>query len=235
MTKYLLDYSGGCKGDFLCNFLNHGLLFLEDNLRSKSVDGGLKRNYSQERIEHFLLKDICILPMHNQNNFFTNIIKKYPVKVFKLKIEPKFYKTAMIEFIIKNNTAKITKEVLFSNQSYDVLKNFKQLKYHIDLLLKEKDNELTDKIRYEKIISLLNEVENNYEIYEISNNAVDNIYKELYYGNLYVNKKYDMLYEIKPDFNSIHYENLLEKTWLPDVLNVFGYDINLRKYGYRDY
>jgi hypothetical protein len=114
-------------------------------------------------------------------------------------------------------------------------KLFKNVRYRIDCDLITNKLELNNKNRIEMVMEILKNMESWYNLYRKIKNDYPTLFKNFWYGDIFINKKYDILYELKPDFDPDHYENLLEQTWLPDVVNVFGYDINLRKYGYRDY
>ena len=152
----------------------------------------------------------------------------FDCKIIKMNIEKKYYKTAAIEFIIKNNMNFIEKFSLLN------LKNIR-FKYRLDFKLIEK-NKILNKINcIDELIECLENNEEEFKIYDDLNKTYEQVYKTLSYEDIYINKKYDILYEIKPTFDPQLYESLLEKTWLPDVVNCFGYDIDLRKYGYRDY
>ena len=51
MTKYVLDYPGGCKGDFLCNFMNYNEIFFEKHgYKSKTMIKSLKSEYEKNNI-----------------------------------------------------------------------------------------------------------------------------------------------------------------------------------------
>jgi hypothetical protein len=238
MTKYLLDYLGGCKGDFLCNYINDNTLHFADTgiLKSNSSHGGLKIDEErQKNYEFHLSKNLIILPGHKLYELSNTILKQFDCRIIKLNINKKFYNIAAIEFIIKHFASPIDKKILIKYHSSDIGKNFKTLKYMIDIVIYENNDVINNLNRINYLFKKLDNLHERFSKYDKINEFYDTVYKIVNYEDLYINKKYDFLFEIKPDFDPIHYENLLEKTWLPDIVNVFGYDLDLRKYGYRDY
>jgi len=242
MTKYILDYNCGQKGDFLSNYFNNNGLNIENNFNkslTNKVNLKLLSNYLKQgdfnTIEQFLSQDFIIISGMNLQLISKTLLEKYNCKVIRLLTEEKFIKTCFVECVIKHNTASVDPiSMMKITKKFDIdsFKFFKKIKYQIDFKLIKENVELTDENRGKKIINLIE----TYDEGHFAKNIIHgNVYKILNYGDIYVNKKYDLLYEIKPDFDPIHYENLLEKTWLPDIVNFFGYDINLRSYGYRDY
>jgi hypothetical protein len=237
MTKYLLDYRGGCKGDFLCNFINYNKIIYDNDYRkSKTPNLSLKIDIEQvptSRIEKTLQQDISIIAGHNLQKLHCDLLLKYNVKILKINLEEKFYKTAAIESLIKNSKNSIGK--LNSFLLKKINKSFKDNSYYIDYTLIKNQIEITDENRHESLLSLLNNIENEFDSYYELKPDYPTLYKNINYEDIYLNKKYDALYEIKQNFDSVLYEELLEKTWLPDIVNLFGYDIDLKKYGYRVY
>jgi hypothetical protein len=240
MTKYLLDYFGGSKGDFLANFINNNEIQLDNKFsKSKSQKINLKLPFDDNTLHEILSKDFMFCAGHKLYNIDSYFLKKYGCKILKLMIEEKFITTVLIEFYIKNqlHPTNIVTEMKIKNiNDYHYFQKYKKVKYVIDFDLIENCKELTDENRITELLINLENIPNEFsEKKLLINQLYDTIYKTLSYGDIFINKKYDMLNEIKPSFNSVVYEELLEKTWLPDIVNVFGYDINLRSYGYRDY
>jgi hypothetical protein len=236
MTKYLLDYRGGCKGDFLCNFVNFNDVFFVGDYKKSTTPNYNFKDGSKTKIEKILKQELVIVAGHRLDFLDKKLLQDNNCKIIKLCIENKFYQTASVEFFIKYFTTIISKvELLYLLPKKDYFKFVDTAKYCIDLNLIQLNLDLTDKNRLNFLLMSLNNATERYIKYENLKLDYPTVYKNFWYGDIYVNKKYDMLYEIKPDFDPIHYENLLEKTWLPDVVNVFGYDIDLRKYGYRNY
>ena len=236
MTKYLLDYLGGCKGDFLCNFVNFNDVFFVGNYKLSNTPNSHFKNKITVNVQKILQQELIIVAGHRLDFLDEKILQTNNCKIIKLCIENKFYQTAAVEFFIKKFTTTISKVKLLSRlPKKDFFKFHNKAKYWIDLELIQLNLDFTNENRLNVLISKLQNTAERFIQYEKLKVDYHTVYKNFWYGDIYVNKKYDMLYEIKPDFDPIHYENLLEKTWLPDVVNVFGYDINLRKYGYRDY
>ena len=242
MTKYLLDFECGQKGDFLCNFLNGKKLRIENNFNKsfpddinlKLLDSLIKKG-KEEILKNTLSKDFLICAGHNLDIIDDNILDQYNCKIIKLITEEKFAQTSLIECIIKHNTASTN---VISNMRYgdgDAKENFKlykKIKYHIDTILIEENIEITDSNRCLRIIKMIHDKKFDFLRSSTVNKNVWNI---INYGDIYVNKNFDMLYEICPTFDEKYFLECLEKTWLPNKINLFGKIVDLRDYGYRDY
>jgi hypothetical protein len=240
MTKYLLDYRGGCKGDFLCNFLNFKKLITDGgHARSKKHKINLK-NWEGYNVEKKLEKEFFIIPGHRLYGIEKELLEKYNCKIIKISIEKKYYRTASIEGFVKAYTSRplFFKKKLGSYLMSKTKDNFlsSKIEYHADFYCLEKNLEINDYNRYQSLIYDLENCEKlDFHVYDDVNKDYSTVFKNLSYEDIFINKKYDELYKIQPNFNSVLYEEALEKTWLPDIVNCFGYDIDLTKYGYRDY
>ena len=236
--KYILHYVSGSKGDFLGNFLNNIPFNIDKNTRKSFTHSPFILNYTESELDKIIGKNYKFFLTHIGDKIPKQILEKYETKIIKLNVEIKYFTTVYIDFHIKyycsqTNFLNYSKIKNFEN-SKDSIK-YKKIKYFIDTILIEKNLELNDTNRFLEIEKLLQNPNNVFYNYVNHNKNYDQVDKVLSYEDIYIRKKYDLLYEIKPDFDSSLFENLLEKTWLPDVMNVFDSSINLRKYGYRDY
>jgi len=254
MTKYVLVYKGGSKGDFLCNFLNYKGIFLDNSGTNKSNTTIKKIEYcSEKEIKEIYKKNILIWPSHDISTRI-DVIKNFDLNPVNLAVEKKFYRTFKIESIIKNTTLitdlkklvqiwKFNLSKIKSDNTIDlkkIIQQGKNIKFYVDIPLCCKGiTDFTDKNRFDEVLSQLKIIEQNEkaidDYFQVEGYDKNIFKKQIFYGDIYVNKKYNALYDIKPDFDPVLYEELLEKTWLPDVANVFGYDLNVKKFGYRDY
>lgn len=116
--KYIIEYLGGCRGDFLCNFLNYGNLILEDEKTSKSktAKNNLKSlstesRYKQQPLDYLNLKNLLqnislqFTPSHDLNFMDRknlDILEKYNFKIFKIIFSQKWYKNIWLECIFKS-------------------------------------------------------------------------------------------------------------------------------------
>jgi hypothetical protein len=240
MIKYILVYYAGEKGDFLCNYINHNKLnFIEGSLNKSLAENlNLKNIYANQT--KAISQDLTILPSHRLYHINPTLIQENNIKIVLLHREKKFHKTAEIESLIKNYSDPFQKHKFhiaeIGTQHKIKFKNIKNMEYFADFILTRENIDISNKNRYEFLLNKLDTLTDNDWIDKLSYPEDGPPYDLfLSYENLYIKKNYDKLKIIKPDFNPVLYEELLEKTWLPDIVNVFGYDLDLRKYGYRDY
>jgi hypothetical protein len=235
MIKYFLSYIAGAKGDFLCNFLNYEELFFEDFSTAKSLSKYPNLKGTKD-IENIINQDVLISSCHPENKINYNIFKNKGIKTICIDVEKQYLLTVKTESLLKNYLKKIDpilekKLIIYSASLFGIkLSNIKKIKFFVDIFLESKNEEITDEKRFDFLISKLENINvtKNY-------NEDYNFDYRLNYSNIYIKKNYQTLHKIKPSFNPYLYEELLEKTWLPNIVNCFGYDIDLRKYGYRDY
>ncbi|MEY4432818.1 MAG: hypothetical protein RLZZ44_948 [Bacteroidota bacterium] len=243
MEKYFLDYRGGLKGDFFANYFNYNKLFIEGNYcRSLSVGINFKfletfTNLSENFQKNIIDSEQKIIPGHYLYKLDNTFLEKTKRKILKINIEKQFYKTAAIEWLIKHllqipknleKMQQLTKEEYFTFG--------KDVYYRIDVELIKENIQLTDSNRFHFLQKNLSKMlEYKCLTYDNINLNYENVHKNLFYGDIFINQKYDCIYELFSNFDSKNYDELLKKTWLPDITNVFGYDLDLRKYGYNDY
>jgi len=242
MTKYLLDYSCGQKGDFLSNFLNGKDLRIENNFNKSFPDdinlkllSTLIEKNKNSILEETLSKDFLVCSGHNLDIIGSDILNQYDCKIIKLITEEKYINTSFIECVIKHNTAltNIASTIRYGDGSAkENFKLYKKVKYHIDATLIIENIEITDANRRARILQMIK----NREIrFSHKDNIYKTVWKVLNYSDVYVNSNFDLLYEICPKFDEKYFIECLEKTWLPDKIDLFGEMVDLRELGYRDY
>jgi hypothetical protein len=163
--KYIIEYLGGCRGDFLCNFLNYGNLILEDektskskgfNKNFKSYTSGLlkyKTDFNYEKFE-IMLQEVSekYTPSHQMFYFqdeHYNLLKKYNFTIYKIIFSEKWYNNILIELLFKNPTHVDLSE-LITAENY--LNNFfYKKKFFFDFYNHPKNNENKILLDYEKL------------------------------------------------------------------------------------
>jgi len=115
MTKYIIEYVGGTKGDMVCRFLNKLEPNLDDTGKSKPVDTDSPRwlkllnpfDLTLARFEEALsLNTHEFVPAHplwiTYNKDYRDLLEKYDYKIYSIKFEEKHYVTILIESLLKN-------------------------------------------------------------------------------------------------------------------------------------
>ena len=116
MTKYIIEYAGGTKGDMLCRFLNS--IASDQDSKGKTLplewEGGFNwlklvnpYDLTLERVEDVLSKNpYKFLPAHilwvTYDKNYRDLLKKYNYEIWSIKFEPKHYLTIQIESLLKN-------------------------------------------------------------------------------------------------------------------------------------
>ena len=222
MTKYIIEYTGGTKGDLLCRFLNNSdPKFIRGN-RTQPADvdyiNWLKLAnpdmLTLDRFEEVLDKNNNkYVPAHplwvTVDKNYELLLKSYNYEIIKLVFEPKHFITIRIESMIKN----MVREVL-PTQVIDLINSvwYKGLDWNTFALsdlnnrVKEINEDWAWRARadvYKLFIENCNE-----------NKTLVN------YEDLYVNFSSDLL----KDYDLDKWKSLVEKSWC-----------NFDGSGYRDY
>ena len=116
MTKYIIEYAGGTKGDMLCRFLNS--IASDQDSTGKTLPLGWEDGFNWlklvnpyeltlERFEDVLSKNpYKFLPAHilwvTYDKNYRDLLKKYNYEIWSIKFEPKHYLTIQIEALLKN-------------------------------------------------------------------------------------------------------------------------------------
>ena len=212
--KYLIEYCEGCRGDFLCNFLNHNKVsLLYKGSMSKTFYARMKELSTQsykfkKPPEYSELKDALqnvkhqYTPCHSLEYFdqqSIKLIQDLDFKIYKIIFSEKFYNLIYTDFVFKAVYIEIFKD---TNES--------------------KENK---KIKFENFLS------NNFKIdaYKKFNNQ-ENANKEiLNYEDLYYSIKIENYF---PSIDIENYKNLLKKSELDREIELWGKKYYPADYGY---
>ncbi|NDB57436.1 hypothetical protein EB001_03215 [bacterium] len=162
--KYLIEYVGGCRGDFLCNFLNYNDIFLETELTSKSIclNKNLRRHInsfeeSKENVDYkefeFILSTISdkYTAVHHlfylQNEHY-ELLKKYNFQIYKIIFSKEWYSNIRVESLFKNHDH----HTIVDQHSFEThLKNPLLVKFFFDFYNHPKNNKNKILLNYEKL------------------------------------------------------------------------------------
>lgn len=248
MTRYILNYKGGTKGDFLCNFINRGSIDLVNNFSNKSYTnyGFFKflwcKSFEELDIDLTELnnKNTKIFPAHFTQKIPTSFLIEHDLKIINLVYTKKYLKTIKIEALFKNATdtiylrngelKRLHKRLLIDKNDFSFARynKFTDIKFQIDTLLFFNKIKINDINRCEFLDKELNEMN------EITK-------KDLHFDERGYNIDYEDLY-IKKDFNSLnqlfqfnadHLKDKIENTWLPSEITIWGKTWFPSNYGYR--
>jgi hypothetical protein len=244
VTKYILNYIGGTKGDFLCNFINFNKTSINNFQfnRSESNFNYFKHLYSRDFVQldakKFLTNnnDVKIFPAHNADKIPKEFLVENELILIHLSCSQGYYKTIEIESFLKNLVIK--KDIEFLKKSYSLHKdnpNFENMEYLLDIQLLTSNIIINNKNRLDLLKKFLQrENSSKYNIEKI-NRLENNIMPEdivLDYKEIFIDKKFNKLTEL---FN-IDTDNLsiaIDNTWLPNQINIFNELIDITLYGYR--
>jgi hypothetical protein len=226
--KYIIEYLGGTRGDFLCNFLNTGQMFLKNSeTRTSSTIGGSLKYLSMQSYYAKKSPEISVLDNHlyNCKDQFTpshglfylsagcrQMIKDRNFQICKITFGKKYYVTILIEAFFKN--IELTPAIgryLTQNNLPNVQEN-----------------------RSLAVDDFLQNIKNhsNYYFYNFFNKN-DNQGKVLLdYEKLYLGTPD---YDIFTDVEIEGYKRLVERTILPEQIELYGKKYYPRDYGYLDY
>lgn len=259
--KFLLEYLGGTKGDFLANVLVFDkleLLFKENN-RSNSKLKTLKYLSNEEgytgkypTVEEFE-SIIAALPQESitshqlffltkDQNYF-DILHKYDYNLYKICFEENHYKTVQIESIFKNaryqNVSGGRKETIerYKNQhcedAFDYLIDFEIFRKDLKINNTNRSTFLENKLK-----SVLGDNEYNFSdhlnFYKFNSEKQKENKKLLNYSDLYIDlnlSKYKLFESIEKN----RYQKQLSKTWLPNEIVLFNETWKPKDYGYMNF
>ena len=249
MTRYILNYTGGSKGDFLCNYINFEEIKIEDNSfnRSQSHSSYFKNlvvnNFSYDLAEIFLRNNnkTKIFPCHRADKITKFFLNENDIKIIQMKYDLSNIKTVLIEGTIKNNcrTVNYSNSLRFlslhDNVSSDI-NLIKKIKYSIDIdLLNEGYTDINDNNRIKYFDIFFQNINNKNFLKEkyFNINYIDTEIN-FFYRDLFVEKNFEALEQLF-DINSTELSDLIEKTWLPSQFEFCGKIWNLEDYGYRNF
>lgn len=249
MTKYIIEYVAGTKGDMLVRFLNNSPTHLLENNRTLPTVIGMpnwlkiqyKEGQTLSRYRQILEKNTNkFISAHVQHHFghnkdFDNLLNELDYKIIKIVFEQKYYKTILIESLVKNFVSFDPSEDDYpvKMENFNFLNNKKHITrlFGIDDFKKFEYSSKNLLILFEY---LLNNIDNASVLKRYDNfnsNNLDN--KILFdYENLFITKK------IKdyPFFDKYHieeYSNLVNLSFPKQTVKMYGTIFDLTKYGYK--
>lgn len=234
MTKrYILNYIGGSKGDFLCNFINNIPVSLDERNASPSDFGFLKsltyRNFNDTDIKLINENSCLIFPAHFAHKIPIEFLNNYNFEIINFVYDSNVLSTIYIEYLFKNLPKKLQgKDKLGiiagrTKQSAEAFKQFKEVEYFIDinLLLEKKEINNENRIKY-----LEKRLKNFYFPYKSTGT------NEISYSKIFIDNDFS---ELK-NFFKINDDKLkfaIANTWLPSTVYAWGKEWDIENYGYR--
>ena len=243
MTRYILNYPGGAKGDFLCKFIN------------KNVDDMYifkKRRYELpdicwEAIDNHLknLPNIKIFPTHTSHLIPTSLLEKNNLKIINLKFDHKFIKTIMIEGTFNSViNGKVNYINIFSSFKDQFSKEeLKKIRYYIDVSLLQKKLEINDENRCKELRFILKNLDNKIFLlkqkYKKNNRLLLGEFNEddrgeyLDYKEIFIDKKFNKLNTFFK-FDQLKFSKLIDQSWLPEEIKLWNCTWIPSLYGYQN-
>ena len=244
MTQYILNYEGGMKGDFLCNHINFNKIKFEDNSfnRSKSHYAYFKKlimnEFSLDTAQEFLDRNssVKIFPAHNAYKIPKEFLDKNNIVVIHLMSNRGYFKTIQIESMFKNLLiSRIVDTDYKLRWNWGDNKNDEIIEYAWDIQLRQSkltiNNENRIKLLKKKLENpFLSEHMNKLEFIKQTNS--ENIFWD--YKNIFIDLDFSKINELFEIDNDMLVAGI-EKTWLPDQIEIFGEMFDIKSYGYRKY
>lgn len=242
--RYIIEYLGGCKGDMLTALLNRENLSIDDLRKVDRKGISLKDiNNPLDPVGIILSaaeldKKLRILTEKfttSHNLYFLkrshhDVLDRLNFRIIKITFEEKHYQTIRIENLIKN----LKNRDKMLDQRFGFLDVDDHDFFYIDYFLKEENIHITDENRAEKLDLLLKNQKQHFVNERIFNSQKNNQNKILWsYQALYVDLTpgYDLFNNIDMDL----YKETVDRSWLPDEIQIFGETWKPRDYGYRSF
>jgi hypothetical protein len=253
MTRYILNYIGGCKGDFLCNFINNKVnCLIEMNTltkKSKPLNGSLKSLSYQPYNKKILIDTINefpntqIFPTHSAKIINATDLEELDLKIINLNITEEYFNTAKIELAFKQKFEFIDKKHILSAFAFNNGKSFNfsstdiknliaNVSYHIDFDMYKKGIELNDSNRVKYFTSCLSSIIQ----YPSKLSNIDIIDFESHYtidyGTIFIEKDFKDLTQLF-DIDSTQLSLQIDQTWLPKKISSWNHTFYPADYGYK--
>lgn len=228
MTQYILNYCGGTKGDFLCNFINANTIQFENtNNKSNSEYNFFKKllhkDFDEINAVEFLKNnsEVKIFPAHFADKIPKDFLIEHNIRLIHLVADKQYFQTIFLEALFKNITNEFKNSNIKSEWDQKLIENNMLVddKHRILLMKKILDNP-KDSIQKKALITL------RLKKYQTDDDII------LDYKKLYIDKNFTELtelFDIDVDLLSI----AIEKTWLPNEIYHFGQVFYPKLYGYR--
>jgi hypothetical protein len=238
--KYILNYIGGCKGDFLCNFLNNRSIEFKSNLtRLSSTTQNFKwlyhQDFNHELFQNFASPDLKIYPAHCSYKIPTDILQNNNLNIINLKFTKEIANNIKIEHLVKTFCQEIDDEMISQFKYFEHLNNIPQeivnkIKFFIDIHLLKYNFELNDDNRMRLLYAVLGDDTNTY-YNEFVTDDRSNSDEDLDYETLYIKKDFTTLSKMF-EFDSQNLTEFINQTWLPEEIIIWGEKFDLSFFGY---
>jgi len=172
-----------------------------------------------------------IYPAHNSYMIPDNFLIENYFKIINLTYDQKFITNLVIESTIKNECQKVNLSFLNQVKYHKLLKNpAKKISFAIDVRLINNNLEINNENRFATLIEIINLNLSQKQEFLFDDRAIFN----LSYEELYINKNFKKLAEI---FNFDHelFKTEIDKTWLPEEIDIWDRKLNTRSLGYIRY
>jgi hypothetical protein len=237
VTRYILNYVGGTKGDFLCNYINFGKEYFTDDNVNKShsrfafFKSLITLDFHEEKSQAFIdqNKQIKIFPAHRADKIPRNFLKANNIRLVQIIVDMGYLRTIELELLFKTLTLKVDED--YMRRWYNI-KEYAE--YPFDKVLIDRDIKLNDENRFQKLLHRLEKKNHSVII-----NQFDKMRKiaaendiMLDYRSIFINKElsiFNTLFDIDIEALSV----AIDRTWLPQYLEVFKQTLDLSEYGYR--
>jgi len=257
MTKVLLEFPAGAKGDLLVSHFNnrfsieeHGKTSVYDTTNIRKTEFLINNNliFIDKKLQEYLLKslldsDTKLTSVHNLKSIFDNVqIDKLleRLNVVQLYVEKEFYNQVKIDFTVKVLCKKLTtyEKVSYRKlliEKYGSFYKKYNLQYRLDWEIISNDIELNDENR---VIFLKNYLKSHTSKENKDLKEIEEKYTTVYYSKLFFEpfedyyKLCDMLNH-KPDINDLVYR--IKNSFIPNPLIFANASIDLTEFGYKNY
>jgi hypothetical protein len=236
--RFIIEYLAGCKGDFITNWLNYNTYIPHKQILCRSKVKNDQKLKLHDNYGIFFYNPFSYLPdldeLKNQLDLLKN--SKFSNSHWLYFYNEEVYKK---EFFIRN--IKIKKIVFDEKYCQTILIEnfFKNINYFKEQIIEhfEKNNiPINEKNQIDFVYNYLSNCKKKYNKTDLLYNKhkKQNLDKDLInYEDLYITFNLQDC-DILENLNLPQYKLALEKTWLPEKINVFNHTFNLTKMGYRN-
>ena len=230
--RWIIEYLPGCKGDLLTTVLNKMPVIIDEKTRAtNNIDSEL---YSVNRTKETTIEiskfdeslskiSLTFINQHSSDFLYKKqyqeSLLKHNFGIKKLIFSPKYYITISLENIFKNYFKSPERRDAKILEKYNLVNDYNRIKFFYELI---KNHQINCELNFKK-----------YKFF--NKNFKSNFNKDLIdYESLYINFNCGDT-EINENINWENFKQLVDKSWLPNKMDVFGETFDLIKMGYRQY
>jgi menaquinone-dependent protoporphyrinogen IX oxidase len=247
----------GSKGDFLCNFINLSTIDVQYANKSFSffpVFKNLIHNVEFPTLHYtdYIKKnqDVKIFPTHCSTVIPTSFLEKNNLKIINIIPTETYLHSIFIESFFKNHTKYYKNYNEMINRKHPAISSIgvfdgatdeeiKKVKFNIDFYLIKNFKEITDENRcaiFEKKLSELKYFSPSQLMMKLKSSSMykelDNRGESIDYEDLYIKKDVSLLSKFF-NLDQLLLSELIDKTWLPYEIDIWGHKWIPSSYGYR--